>query len=107
MLAQLRVDRVLVSVVRIPVFACVFACALALLVGTVTVSGAGVPIGEGLRAWAAFRTRGYTGASTSRHQLRDTGLIVPGAPARQGTYGASSYRSSRTRAGAGALRRRA
>lgn len=47
----MRFGRALVSVARIPVFA----CALVLLVGTVTISGANTLIREGLRAWTEIK----------------------------------------------------
>ena len=53
----MRLGRALVGVARIPVFA----CALVLLVGTVTITGANLLILEGMRAWKEARapyTRG-------------------------------------------------
>ena len=52
----MRLGRALVGVARIPVFA----CALVLLVGTVTIAGANLLIREGMRAWKEARahTRG-------------------------------------------------
>ncbi len=66
MLARLRFGRALVGVARIPVFA----CALVLLVGTVTISGANVLIREGLRAWAETRAGRRTRVGTNEHERR-------------------------------------
>ena len=51
MLARSRFGRLLVGVARVPVFA----FALVLLVGTVTISGANVLVREALRAWTKVR----------------------------------------------------
>ena len=78
MLTRLMFLQALVGVVRVPVFA----CALALLIGTVAVSGAGILLREGLRAWATFWTGGYKGAGASDHRRRGLGPIGPGDSAR-------------------------